>query len=73
MISAIVSVYQRGSGDRPNAERYARYAREVRRLRQHSEHVELNQFLETVAEMEFIALEELQDFCRDAAHSNYIF
>lgn len=72
VISAIVAVYQRGSGNEFHMERYKHYAREVRRIRTRANEGGMG-LLETVAQMEDVALRELFDFCRDARHSNYIF
>lgn len=72
VISAIIAVYQRGSGDELHMERYKHYAREVRRIRTKANEGS-TPLLETVAQMEGVALREVFDFCRDARHSSYIF
>lgn len=72
VVSAIVAVYQRGSGNEFHMERYKHYAREVRRIRTRANEGGTG-LLETVAQMEDVALRELFDFCRDARHSSYIF
>ena len=73
IVSAVVAVYQRGSGHEPDAERYLTYVREVRRIRMVSANGDDTSFRQDVKEMEDIALRELHDFCRDSKHSNYIF
>lgn len=72
VISAIVAVYQRGSGNEFHMERYKHYAREVRRIRTRANEGS-TPLIETVAQMEDVAFREIFDFCRDARHSNYIF
>jgi hypothetical protein len=73
IVSAIVAVYQRGSGHEPDAERYLAYVREVRRIRLVGAGADSDAFFQSIREMEEIALRELHDFCRDSKHSNYMF
>jgi hypothetical protein len=73
VISAVVAIYERGSAHQQNAERYVTFGREVRRIRTNAmTHMPVS-FFEAVREMEHLMLREIQDFCRDVKHSNYIF
>jgi hypothetical protein len=71
--SAILAVYERGSGFEHEAERYIAYARELRRIRLLHAEEGVTPFLDSLTKMEEVALRELHDFCRDAKHSNFIF
>ena len=71
--SAVLAVYQRGSSHTPDAERYKHYARELRLLSRQNEAPSPEEFLHLVEQTEQIEARELFDFCRDAAHSSYIF
>ena len=73
VMSAVTAVYERGTGSQPDAERYQAYSREVRRIRALHAGGDVDSFLNTVADMEGVALRELHDFCRDVKHSNFIF
>ena len=72
VLSAVVAIYSR-SGHQPNAERYVTYGREIRRIRSGATAHMPESFVEAVREMEHLMLREIQDFCRDVKHSNYIF
>ena len=63
----------RGSAHQQNAERYLTYGREIRRIRSNAMAHMPASYLEAVREMEHLMLREIQDFCRDVKHSNYIF
>jgi hypothetical protein len=71
--SAILAVYERGSGFQHEAERYIAYARELRRIRLLHAEEGVASYLDAVSKMEEVALRELHDFCRDVKHSNFIF
>jgi hypothetical protein len=73
VMSAVVAVYERGSAHQQNAERYVTFGREVRRIRTNAMSHMPASFFESVREMEHLMLREIQDFCRDVKHSNYIF
>ena len=73
VISAVVAIHERGSAHQANAERYVTYGREIRRIRTNSVTHMPTSFFEAVREMEHLMLREIQDFCRDVKHSNYIF
>jgi hypothetical protein len=73
VLSAVVAIHERGSAHQQNAERYVTYGREIRRLRSAATHHMPTSFFEAVREMEHLMLREIQDFCRDVKHSNYIF
>ena len=73
VLSAVVAIHERGSAHQQNAERYLTYGREIRRIRTSvMTHMPASYF-EAVREMEHLMLREIQDFCRDVKHSNYIF
>jgi len=73
VLSAIIAIHERGSAHQQNAERYLTYGHEIRRIRASAlSHVPAS-FFEAVREMEHLMLREIQDFCRDVRHSNYIF
>ena len=73
VLSAVVAIHERGSAHQQNAERYLTYGREIRRIRAGATaHIPASYF-EAVREMEHLMLREIQDFCRDVKHSNYIF
>lgn len=71
--SAVLAIYQRGAANIADAERYKHYAREIRRVREHGVPESAEAFFRTVEQTEQIELRELFDFCRDVAHSSYIF
>ena len=73
VLSAVVAIHERGSAHQQNAERYVTYGREIRRLRGAATAHLPGSFYEAVREMEHLMLREIQDFCRDVKHSNYIF
>ena len=73
VLSAVVAIHERGSAHQQNAERYVTYSREVRRIRTNAMTHMPASFFEAVREMEHLMLREIQDFCRDVKHSNYIF
>jgi hypothetical protein len=73
VLSAVVAIHERGSAHQQNAERYVTYGREVRRIRTNAMTHMPASFFEAVREMEHLMLREIQDFCRDVKHSNYIF
>jgi hypothetical protein len=73
VLSAVVAIHERGSAHQQNAERYVTYGREVRRIRANATTHMPASFFEAVREMEHLMLREIQDFCRDVKHSNYIF
>ncbi len=73
VLSAVVAIHERGSAHQQNAERYVTYGREIRRLRGAATAHLPHSFYEAVREMEHLMLREIQDFCRDVKHSNYIF
>ncbi len=73
VLSAVVAIHERGSAHQQNAERYVTYGREVRRIRTGATAHMPASFFEAVREMEHLMLREIQDFCRDVKHSNYIF
>ena len=73
VISAVVAIYERGSSHQQNAERYVTYGREIRRIRGGAAAHMPASFFQAVHEMEHPMLREIQDFCRDVKHSNYIF
>jgi hypothetical protein len=73
VLSAVVAIHERGSAHQQNAERYVTYGREVRRIRTNAVTHMPASFFEAVREMEHLMLREIQDFCRDVKHSNYIF
>jgi len=73
VLSAVVAIHERGSAHQQNAERYVTYGREVRRIRAGAMTHMPASFFEAVREMEHLMLREIQDFCRDVKHSNYIF
>ncbi len=73
VLSAVVAIYERGSAHQQNAERYVTFGREVRRIRTNAMMHMPASFFEAVHEMEHLMLREIQDFCRDVKHSNYIF
>jgi hypothetical protein len=73
VLSAVVAIHERGSANQQNAERYVTYGREIRRLRSNAMTHMPASFFEAVREMEHLMLREIQDFCRDVKHSNYIF
>jgi hypothetical protein len=73
VLSAVVAIYERGSAHQQNAERYVTFGREVRRIRANAMTHMPASFFDAVREMEHLMLREIQDFCRDVKHSNYIF
>jgi hypothetical protein len=73
VLSAVLAVYQRGSGDEPHYERYKHYAREIGRIRMNRDPESTSSFLDTVSRVERIEWRELYEFCRDGMRSNYIF
>lgn len=73
VLSAVVAIYERGSAHQPNAERYVTYGREIRRIRSGAAAHLPHSFFDAVREMEHLMLREIQDFCRDVKHSNYVF
>jgi hypothetical protein len=73
VLSAVVAIHERGSAHQANAERYVTYGREIRRIRTNAMTHMPASFFEAVREMEHLMLREIQDFCRDVKHSNYIF
>lgn len=73
VLSAVVAIYERGSSHQQNAERYVTYSREIRRIRSSATAHMPGSFFQAVREMEHLMLREIQDFCRDVKHSNYIF
>ncbi len=73
VLSAVVAIYERGSANQQNAERYVTFGREIRRIRTHATAHMPASFFEAIREMEHLMLREIQDFCRDVKHSNYIF
>jgi hypothetical protein len=73
VLSAVVAIHERGSAHQQNAERYVTYGREVRRIRTSVMTHMPASFFNAVREMEHLMLREIQDFCRDVKHSNYIF
>lgn len=73
VLSAVVAIHEKGSAHQQNAERYVTYGREVRRIRTKAMTHLPGSFFEAVREMEHLMLREIQDFCRDVKHSNYIF
>jgi hypothetical protein len=73
VLSAVVAIHERGSANQQNAERYVTYGREIRRIRANAMSHMPASFYEAVREMEHLMLREIQDFCRDVKHSNYIF
>jgi hypothetical protein len=73
VLSAVVAIYERGSSHQQNAERYVTYGREIRRIRGAATAHLPASFFQAVREMEHLMLREIQDFCRDVKHSNYIF
>jgi hypothetical protein len=73
VLSAVVAIYERGSANQQNAERYVNFGREVRRIKTSATTHMPASFYEAVREMEHLMLREIQDFCRDVKHSNYIF
>jgi hypothetical protein len=73
VLSAVVAIYERGSANQQNAERYVTFGREIRRIRTHAMSHMPTSFFDAVHEMEHLMLREIQDFCRDVKHSNYIF
>jgi hypothetical protein len=73
VVSAVVAIHERGSASQQNAERYVTYGREIRRIRSNAMAHMPASFFEAVREMEHLMLREIQDFCRDVKHSNYIF
>ncbi|HEX4271631.1 MAG TPA: hypothetical protein VHZ32_09595 [Rhizomicrobium sp.] len=73
VLSAIIAIHERGSAHQQNAERYLTYSHEIRRIRANAtSHIPAS-FFEAVRDMEHLMLREIQDFCRDVRHSNYIF
>lgn len=73
VISAVVAIHERGSAHQQNAERYATFGREIRRIRAGAMAHMPGSFFDAMHEMEHLMLREIQDFCRDVKHSNYIF
>jgi hypothetical protein len=73
VLSAVVAIHERGSAHQQNAERYVTFGREIRRIRTYATTHMPATFFEAVREMEHLMLREIQDFCRDVKHSNYIF
>ncbi len=73
VLSAVVAVYERGSAHQQNAERYVTFGREIRRIRAAAMGHMPASFFDAIHEMEHLMLREIQDFCRDVRHSNYIF
>jgi hypothetical protein len=73
VLSAVVAIYERGSAHQQNAERYITFCHEIRRIRAHALVHMPTSFFDAVREMEHLMLREIQDFCRDVKHSNYIF
>jgi hypothetical protein len=73
VVSAVVAIHERGSAHQQNAERYVTFGREIRRIRANAMTHMPDSFFESVREMEHLMLREIQDFCRDVKHSNYIF
>jgi hypothetical protein len=73
VLSAVVAIHERGSAHQQNSERYLTYGREIRRIRTSATAHMPASYFEAVREMEHLMLREIQDFCRDVKHSNYIF
>src|SRR4051812_1205507 len=73
VLSAVVPIHERGSAHQQNAERYVTFGREIRRIRTTATTHMPASFFDAVREMEHLMLREIQDFCRDVKHSNYIF
>jgi hypothetical protein len=73
VLSAIIAIHERGSAHQQNAERYRSYSHEIRRIRTSAMSQIPVSFFDAVREMEHLMLREIQDFCRDVRHSNYIF
>ena len=73
VLSSVIAIHERGSASQQNAERYVTYGREIRRIRANAMIHAPASFFEAVREMEHLMLREIQDFCRDVKHSNYIF
>lgn len=73
VLSAVVAIHERGSAHQQNAERYVTFGREIRRIRANATTHTPTHFFDAVREMEHLMLREIQDFCRDVKHSNYIF
>jgi hypothetical protein len=73
VLSAVVAIHERGSAHQQNAERYLTYGREIRRISSNALAHMPHSYFEAVREMEHLMLREIQDFCRDVKHSNYIF
>ena len=71
--SAVLAVYQRGSADAPNAERYRHYVREIRGIRMRIDPTSAESLFQTVRDMELTELRELFEFCRDSMRASYIF
>ena len=73
VLSAVLAIYERGSAHQQNAERYVTFGREIRRIRTNAMSHMPASFFGAVHEMEHLMVREVQDFCRDANHSNYVF
>lgn len=73
VLSAVVAIHERGSAHQQNAERYVTYSREVRRIRNNAMAHMPSSLFDAMREMEHLMLREIQDFCRDVRHSNYVF
>jgi hypothetical protein len=73
VLSAVIAIQERGSAHQQNAERYVTFGREIGRIRGNAAARMPATFFEAVREMEHLMLREIQDFCRDVKHSNYIF
>ena len=73
VLSAVVAIHERGSAHQQNAERYVTFGREIRRIRGGAMAHMPESFFTAVRDMEHLMLREIQDFCRDVKHSNYIF
>ena len=71
--SAVVAVYQRGAAGKANAGRYTRYARDIGRIRTRYPYASAADFAEAVRDMETVALQELDEFCRDSEQASYVF
>jgi hypothetical protein len=71
--SAVMAVYQRGAAGKSNADRYSRYARDIGRIRTRYPYETPAGFADAVRDMESVALQELDEFCRDAEQASYVF
>jgi hypothetical protein len=73
VFSAFCAVWRRASGHAVDAERYAAYLRQIDRVRQQAQQDDDKDFPALVLRMESIVLHELDDFCRAAKFSDYMF